>query len=327
MNVCLFTMIYIITKIINSLALTLRTAFLVISFIGQVIVTVTSTIVSAILGVLTSIVYFVQIIYEDNSFLLTEELPSLATSALTGFVEQWNYLHSSLSASSNYVYQRINNAIAIVTSTTDAVTTVVIELVLLLKRSVIFCGDTLWFIITFIPVQLPLLLRTVFACIRDIVVASIVDAYMVLLRLTNFLTDVPLESCVGITSAIIIVRLCIHFKENIKSQLIMLYWLVVRKVMYMYHSAYNYFTDSEVRVIANMARGQEMDRAEGNVVDAVDDPADALCVICQERQKCVLILPCRHVCLCRDCCLRLYGYQRTCPICRTFIYHSVNIYL
>uniref|UniRef100_S4PRQ8 RING finger protein 26 n=1 Tax=Pararge aegeria TaxID=116150 RepID=S4PRQ8_9NEOP len=107
------------------------------------------------------------------------------------------------------------------------------------------------------------------------------------------------------------------------------YWILVRKFLYFYYAIYNYFTNSEVRLITQMVGEQQVNfrNVESHTANDNDDSVDALCVICQERQKCVLTLPCRHVCLCTECCMRLYGYQRTCPICRTFIYHSVTIYL
>ncbi|KAM3964295.1 uncharacterized protein ACR2FA_001787 [Aphomia sociella] len=208
---------------------------------------------------------------------------------------------------------------------------VVTEIICLLKNGIILLGNTLWLILTFIPVHLPQLLRAGFKSVNDYIVDIIVDAYMSLLNITNFLTDVPLESFIGIISAIIIVRLSIHFRETIQTLTTEFYWCFVRKLMYFYYTLYNYFTDSEVRVITHMASGQNITSREvdfsDNDVDDSNNPADALCVICQERQKCVLTLPCRHVCLCTECCRRLYGYQRTCPICRTFIYHSVTVYL
>lgn len=294
---------------------------------GQVIVSVATAVVSSVVSVFQCIFYFFQIIYEDNIFIITEELPNFSSTVITGVVDRWLFLQNSLCALSDGIYDRTSNIITTVAWFVSAVSTVVTEVLFLVKRFIILFGDTLWLILTFFPVQVPILLKAVFGFLQELINNAIVAGYMRLLKLTNFLTDVPLESFIGITSAIIIVRLSIHFRENIQSQLNLLYWSVVRKLLYLYHTVYNYFTDSEVRVITRMAPAEELERLDGGIVEDEPDPADALCVICQERQKCVLILPCRHVCLCRDCCLRLYGYQRTCPICRTFIYHSVNIYL
>jgi len=52
----------------------------------------------------------------------------------------------------------------------------------------------------------------------------------------------------------------------------------------------------------------------------VDD--EKSCIICLEKERCVALIPCGHLCLCRDC----SGTQKKCPICRTVITDFLRTY-
>jgi len=55
------------------------------------------------------------------------------------------------------------------------------------------------------------------------------------------------------------------------------------------------------------------------------------CVVCLEGVKSMVILPCRHACLCRPCAVRIINHenvnQRLCPLCRSLMHEVLHIYM
>mgnify|MGYP002260079235 CR=1 FL=1 len=55
-----------------------------------------------------------------------------------------------------------------------------------------------------------------------------------------------------------------------------------------------------------------------------------LCIVCQTEMKNIVLMPCRHMCMCKNCCAQLFRTQRyqrkTCPLCRNIITSTMEIY-
>lgn len=54
---------------------------------------------------------------------------------------------------------------------------------------------------------------------------------------------------------------------------------------------------------------------------------DKLCVICVDKEKCIMILPCRHLCICESCQEPLRTHRNLCPICRKQVKQMIKAYL
>uniref|UniRef100_A0A336KQ72 CSON013591 protein n=1 Tax=Culicoides sonorensis TaxID=179676 RepID=A0A336KQ72_CULSO len=51
------------------------------------------------------------------------------------------------------------------------------------------------------------------------------------------------------------------------------------------------------------------------------------CVVCLDRKKTVVVLPCRHLCLCTPCSRQLPNFQNSCPLCRNEISETIETYI
>lgn len=73
------------------------------------------------------------------------------------------------------------------------------------------------------------------------------------------------------------------------------------------------------------------DEKERDLMEQLERERDKnLCVVCQIEEKNVVVMPCRHMCMCRSCCTQLFRIQRhhrkTCPLCRRAITSTLEIY-
>ncbi|XP_046390813.1 uncharacterized protein LOC124159207 [Ischnura elegans] len=54
---------------------------------------------------------------------------------------------------------------------------------------------------------------------------------------------------------------------------------------------------------------------------------EKLCSVCQERRKTVIVLPCRHLCLCVECVTPVERMSKKCPLCRRHISKTMGVYV
>ena len=54
---------------------------------------------------------------------------------------------------------------------------------------------------------------------------------------------------------------------------------------------------------------------------------ERLCIVCEDAKKEVILLPCKHMCLCKKCASTcLFKTLHECPMCRAMIGDSMEVY-
>ncbi|CAE7467989.1 Rnf26, partial [Symbiodinium microadriaticum] len=59
-----------------------------------------------------------------------------------------------------------------------------------------------------------------------------------------------------------------------------------------------------------------------------DETENALCCVCRDNNKTVLLLPCKHLCLCEVCSEHISTRRMTsCPVCRQAVSDALRVYI
>ena len=69
-------------------------------------------------------------------------------------------------------------------------------------------------------------------------------------------------------------------------------------------------------------------KTAGKLFKELEEERDnQLCVVCQDSKKCVILLPCRHLCLCKKCKFAIIDRSNVCPVCRHVILETLNVFV
>lgn len=197
-----------------------------------------------------------------------------------------------------------------------------------IKHLFILFGSGVWFLLTLIPLGLiysfSICTYYIGSCIDELVNLAVM-LFKPILKfiqdIIDFTFDVPFEATAGLIAGGCIIYVMVKF------HMIAYIFLKVQICM-----ALRY-----VRCVIRSNLGSRHRNLQTIPIQLPSSPhqsngdtsrsRDIYCVICQEREKCILILPCKHMCLCSECKDQLYRYHSRCPICRSYVHRTMKVFV
>lgn len=230
----------------------------------------------------------------------------------------------------------------------------IIFLLLKLKSVAVLIGGGVWFLVTLIPKLLMTILELLFIGVvnlRD----SLIRITLFLVKIIfdaaifmwNYFVDVPLNCVIGLT----VVYIGYRKRSRLWSMLIRGY--VASTEVYLRYShvfRLRVIRTRRAAVQINLETHtppllQRLTLEENTSQHSGPSPRKPItrrtisstssgspqssdtCVVCLERKKTVVVMPCKHLCMCQNCSNQLQQYQSHCPICRENIAELISVYV
>ncbi|CAB3361008.1 Hypothetical predicted protein [Cloeon dipterum] len=312
---------------------------------GAVIVAAVAATGRLIATALNSLASLVAILFEDFCFFSADVL-SKAVEAL----QVLSYILSGLFANlKNAVFTVKDGITTVIQSMADSVFFVfdsigqiwgmLLSFAEFIKWILMVIGQGCWFAVQLVPLCIVYLMAGTF-CLNQ-TSSAVSWCY-------HFVTDFPVESLMGLVSAFIISYWLHKRRSSIGSTIVQAgrwtgytakttarkMWCTVMQCLHMGQSSRISMqrhrlddSDDEDVPLALRLRARKSLQEVNLKRQLLVEQEEKLCVVCLEQNKCVILMPCRHLCMCLDCSAILSNTTSLCPICRTYYERAVPVYM
>ncbi|XP_057365035.1 uncharacterized protein LOC130685728 [Daphnia carinata] len=150
----------------------------------------------------------------------------------------------------------------------------------------------------------------------------IANAILVFFKSVHYeLSDIPPSSLFGVLLAIVISLVFFFFLKSV-----LFYWQIAKSWI----AGNSWLRMPKFKRPSSLQQGGKLEmenHSTGHLLRQLEqEREDKLCVICHDHFKCVILLPCRHFCLCQTCVDTIQESNPICPLCRHFVTHSLKVY-
>lgn len=248
----------------------------------------------------------------------------------------------------------------VITKTITGITTLTAGI----KHLIVLFGSGVWFVVTLIPVFIVYLyfLITYYAGrameeIKTLIVTLFVEFTTLITDVVNFFIDVPFEAIAGLLICGCLVFAVVRFQVALYNSVNKIVRFLLSSICNKMNRLRSAFVRRRTTRASDTAESTDSDSSldsddSGNTDDILGPPdgielvnndpgwmtkreryrqilqeeSNQNCIICTEKSKCILLMPCRHLSTCKECTETLQRYQQNCPICRRYISYTIHVY-
>jgi hypothetical protein len=210
----------------------------------------------------------------------------------------------------------------------DSVFNFLINALLNAKALLILIGDGTLFLVQLGPV----LLFSVFCGISSAITwtfqlvwhytCQIANGILTCFKSVHYeLIDIPPSSMFGVLLALLISLVFFYFLKSI-----VFYWRKMTTLI----SEKSWLHMPKFRRPNMLQRSGKVEQDNSSNIHLLrqleQEREDKLCIVCHDHLKCVILLPCRHFCLCQTCVSIIRETDSSCPLCRRYVVDSMKVY-
>lgn len=244
----------------------------------------------------------------------------------------------TLSNGLNFIQHVLTQAHLLAYAVSDGVISLLISILINAKALLILIGNSTLFLVQLGPAFLFSVLEGTTSLIYWTVsivwlyVSQIALCVLAFFQVVHYeLTDIPPSSLLGVLLALVI---SIGFRFYFKSILWMLCWQKTKTLASKWLRRMPQFrraSAGQQQVTTSSPKCETAleldDHSNRHLLRQLEqEREDKLCVICHDRFKCVILLPCRHFCLCQTCVQVIEQTDPSCPLCRHYVIDSLRVY-
>lgn len=232
-----------------------------------------------------------------------------------GVLSVFYSIYSVLSATVHWCLSLVVQTFTELTNVVLSVIGGVSEVFAFIKRLLILFGSGVWFLVTLIPLSVVSFFIYSTYCLGLLLheAKHLTTALLnKIISIYEFVTDVPLESLAGLAVGVCLVYIFVQFH-------VVLYQFLGHK--------FRVFMEIARRKVVSLQWSFHRNQDDRQSETEEDVSEENYCIICQERVKNVLLLPCKHVCVCSYCEVKLNRYGNRCPVCRTNVHRTMKVFI